>query len=73
LEASAQSASAWYFPAILKAFLKSHASVRSAMRKFELQSKNTAHFIRRVGGVRRHTSEEMMCSESCTLRQIISS
>ena len=33
--ASAQSASAWYFSAILKAFLKSHASVRSAMRKFE--------------------------------------
>ena len=35
LEASAQSASAWYFSAILKAFLKSKTKVRSAMRKFE--------------------------------------
>ena len=33
--ASAQSASAWYFSAILKAFLKSKTKVRSAMRKFE--------------------------------------
>ncbi len=32
--ASAQSASAWYFSAILKAFLKSKTKVRSAMRKF---------------------------------------
>ena len=36
IEASpAFAGSAWYFSAILKAFLKSHASVRSAMRKFE--------------------------------------
>ena len=32
---AAQSASAWYFFAILKAFLKSKTKVRSAMRKFE--------------------------------------
>jgi hypothetical protein len=35
LEASAQSALARYFSAILKAFLKSKTKVRSAMRKFE--------------------------------------
>ena len=44
LEASAQSASAWYFPAILKAFLKSHASVRSAMRKFLCESTEKTKF-----------------------------
>ena len=33
--ASPPKADRWYFPAILKAFLKSHASVRSAMRNFE--------------------------------------
>ena len=38
LEASAQSASAWYFSAILKAFLKSKTKVRSAMRKFLCES-----------------------------------
>ncbi len=35
LEASAQSASAWYFPARIQAFLRGNESVRSAMRKFE--------------------------------------
>src|SRR3990167_544629 len=33
--ASAQSAPAWYFSTFLKAFLKSHESVRSAIREFE--------------------------------------
>jgi hypothetical protein len=42
--ASAQSASAWYFSAILKAFLKSHASVRSAMRKFLCESTEKTKF-----------------------------
>src|SRR3989338_1979846 len=44
LEASAQSASAWYFSAILKAFLKSKTKVRSAMRKFLCDSTEKTKF-----------------------------
>src|SRR3990167_8605272 len=46
--ASAQSASAWYFSAILKAFLKSHASVRSAMRKFAERSSGKMKFCKPI-------------------------
>ena len=42
--ASAQSASAWYFSAILKAFLKSKNKVRSAMRKFLCESTEKTKF-----------------------------
>ena len=41
---SAQSASAWYFSAILKAFLKSKTKVRSAMRKFLCESTEKTKF-----------------------------
>ena len=42
--ASAQSASAWYFSAFLKAFLKSKTKVRSAMRKFLCESTEKTKF-----------------------------
>src|SRR3989344_4012400 len=48
LEASAQSASTWYFSAILKAFLKSHASVRSAIRKFAERSSGKMKFYKPI-------------------------
>ena len=42
--ASAQSASAWYFSAILKAGMKSKTKVRSAMRKFLCESTEKTKF-----------------------------
>src|SRR3989344_1942621 len=46
--ASAQSASAWYFSAILKAFLKSKTKVRSAMRKFAVRSTSKTKFCKPI-------------------------
>jgi hypothetical protein len=46
--ASAQSASAWYFSAILKAFLKSKNKVRSAMRKFAVRSTGKMKFCKPI-------------------------
>jgi len=46
--ASALRASAWYFSAILKAFLKSKTKVRSAMRKFAERSSGKMKFCKPI-------------------------
>ena len=46
--ASAQSASAWYFSAILKAGMKSKNKVRSAMRKFAVRSTGKMKFCKPI-------------------------
>ena len=46
--ASALRASAWYFSAILKAFLKSKTKVRSAMRKFTERSSGKMKFCKPI-------------------------